>query len=225
MGPRVEITTLVILILSVALSSLLTKNYIEKKSGSILLWSSGMWLFSLAVALEVVFSFGVREIFLIKAYLFVVALLVDILSLGSMLLIRGKRIIIVYGVYSLAAALFLVVAIITSTVGNIITNGVVFGALPVLVVIASSALTFPAAIALIAVALLSYRKKRNPKMLSIVAGVIVVSVAGTLYIASFPAFLYFAEFIGILLLWIGFIDFKSLFLKSEVRQVNVNGPV
>jgi hypothetical protein len=41
----------------------------------------------------------------------------------------------------------------------------------------------------------------------------------TLYIAAFPAFLYYAEFIGILLLWMGFVDFKTLMVKKGVRQV------
>jgi hypothetical protein len=55
----------------------------------------------------------------------------------------------------------------------------------------------------------SYRKTRNKKLLSIIAGVIVVSIAGTLYIVAFPAFLYYAELAGIALLWLGFVDFKS----------------
>jgi hypothetical protein len=37
---------------------------------------------------------------------------------------------------------------------------------------------------------------------------VVVSVAGSLYLVQFPAFLYYSEFIGILLLWLGFFDFS-----------------
>lgn len=47
-------------------------------------------------------------------------------------------------------------------------------------------------------------------MLSIIAGVVIVSIAGSLFIAQFPAFLYYSEFIGILLLCLGFFDYKSL---------------
>ncbi|MEM3841580.1 MAG: hypothetical protein QXN59_02730, partial [Candidatus Micrarchaeaceae archaeon] len=89
--------------------------------------------------------------------------------------------------------------------GSIIISHVVYGALPLSVVLYSSAATFPAAIILIAIAAKSYIKKRSAKMISIIAGVLVVSTAGTLYIAAFPAFLYYSEFIGILLLWLGFI--------------------
>ena len=44
----------------------------------------------------------------------------------------------------------------------------------------------------------------------------------TLYIAAYPAFLYYAEFIGIVLLWIGFVDFRYLFRAGEVNK-SVNG--
>ncbi len=73
-----------------------------------------------------------------------------------------------------------------------------------MVVVSSSFVSFPAAFFIILIAALSYKKSRNIKLLSIIAGVIVVSIAGTLYIAAIPVFLYYAEFIGILLLWIGF---------------------
>ena len=89
-------------------------------------------------------------------------------------------------------------------------NYVVAGAPPISVIVTSSIATFPAAIVIIWVAAASYIQKRNVKMLSIIAGVIVVSIAGTLYIASFPAFLYYSEFFGILLLWLGFFDFSKL---------------
>ncbi len=50
----------------------------------------------------------------------------------------------------------------------------------------------------------------SKKMLSIIAGVIIVSIAGSLYIVHFPAFLYYSEFIGISLLWFGFIWSKAV---------------
>ena len=46
-------------------------------------------------------------------------------------------------------------------------------------------------------------------MLSIIAGVVVVSIAGGLYIAAVPVFLYYSEFVGIILLWFGFFSFKK----------------
>lgn len=96
-------------------------------------------------------------------------------------------------------------ALIIGSLGNILVNYIVYGILPLSVVIASSIITFPAAIIIIALALKTYFKQKKPKMISIVLGVIVVSIAGTLYVVQVPAFLYYSEFIGILLLWYGFI--------------------
>ena len=50
----------------------------------------------------------------------------------------------------------------------------------------------------------SYLQKHNPRMLSIILGVIVVATAGSLYIAAIPELLYYSEFIGMVLLWFGF---------------------
>jgi hypothetical protein len=96
-----------------------------------------------------------------------------------------------------------------TNVGNVIENYVVYGTLPLSVVVSSSLITFPAAVVLIATAALTYRKSKNYKMLSIIAGVVTVSIAGSLYIVQFPAFLYYSEFAGILFLWLGFFSFPK----------------
>ncbi len=142
---------------------------------------------------------------MIKSYLTAVAFLVSFLALGSTALLKNRKIFNYYAIFFILSAAFVVYSLITANIGNILTNYVVFGVLPVLVVISSSIMTFPAAGILIAVAVISYRKTSNKKMLSIIAGVVVVTIAGSLYIAHFPAFLYYSEFIGILLLWLGFI--------------------
>jgi ABC-type siderophore export system fused ATPase/permease subunit len=96
------------------------------------------------------------------------------------------------------------VTLVLYPVGNIIKEHIVFGVLPLGVTISSSFVTFPAAAFIILIAAISYKKFKSKKLLSIIAGVIIVAIAGTLYIAAIPVFLYYAEFIGILLLWIGF---------------------
>ncbi len=104
----------------------------------------------------------------------------------------------------------MVYSLCVSNIGNILINYVVYAPLPSLVIIASSTVTFPAAAVIIAVAALSYKSTKSRKMLSIITGVVIVSIAGTLYIAAYPEFLYYAEFVGILLLWLGFFDFGVL---------------
>lgn len=212
-------STLFIFIASAVLAALLTKNYTGGKNRSFLYWSVGMWLFSFAVLLEVVFSFSIFVPILMGTYLFAVAVLVQMLSLGSLNLLKKRDYMVSYAIYSVIADIFLLFSLIYTPVGNIIIGGVVFGALPLLVTVASSFVTFPAAAILIVTAILSYRARKSNKMLDIIAGTVVVSIAGTLYIAAFPAFLYYAEFIGILLLWLGFVNFRTLFVKKEVKKV------
>lgn len=212
-------STLFIFIASAVLAALLTKNYTGGKNRSFLYWSVGMWLFSFAVLLEVVFSFSIYVPILMGTYLFAVAVLVQMLSLGSLNLLKKRDYMVSYAIYSVIADIFLLFSLIYTPVGNIIIGGVVFGALPLLVTVASSFVTFPAAAILIVTAILSYRARKSNKMLDIIAGTVVVSIAGTLYIAAFPAFLYYAEFIGILLLWLGFVNFRTLFVKKEVKKV------
>jgi hypothetical protein len=212
-------STLFIFIASAVLAALLTKNYSGGKSRSFLYWSVGMWLFAFAVLLEVVFSFSIYVPILMGTYLFAVAVLVQMLSLGSLNLLKKRDYMVSYAIYSVIADIFLLFSLIYTPVGNIIIGGVVFGALPLLVTVASSFVTFPAAAILIVTAILSYRARKSNKMLDIIAGTVVVSIAGTLYIAAFPAFLYYAEFIGILLLWLGFVNFRTLFVKKEVKKV------
>ncbi|BCS91104.1 MAG: putative membrane protein [Candidatus Micrarchaeota archaeon] len=201
----IEASTLLISLLSLALAIVITVRYIKFRSKSLFFWSLGLWAFTASAFEEVIFALGLYSELLIDIYLFLVAMVVELLAMGSINLIRSNRSIRLYYIYSIIADMLLFYSLYISKVGNIIENYIVYGSLPLSVVITSSIITFPAAVIIAAIAALSYKRDHNKKLLSIIAGVIVVSIAGTLYIAQFPAFLYYAEFIGILLLWIGFI--------------------
>ncbi len=201
----IEFSTLLILALTIPLASLMTYKYAKKKGKNQLYWSVGLWLFALGVILEVLFAFNIYNQILIKTYLLSVALLVGFLALGSIVLLKKTKLLLYYSLFMVFSTVFILYSLVFSNIGNILTNHVVYGVLPLLIVISSSVITFPAAVALILVALISYRKTSSKKMLSIIAGVVIVSAAGSLYIAHFPTFLYYSEFVGILLLWLGFI--------------------
>ncbi|MGC8652186.1 MAG: hypothetical protein ACP5UH_02970 [Candidatus Micrarchaeia archaeon] len=201
-------STVITAVLSSVLAAFLSYNYTKKKAVSYIFWAAGMWLFAFGVILEALFALNIANAFLFKSYLFVVVLLVELLSLGSAFLSRSRKFKIAYATYIAAISAVNIAVLATADIGNILSNYVVFGLLPSSVVIASSLGTFPAAAVLIIFAALAYRQRRSAKMLSIIAGTIVVSIAGTLYIAAYPEFLYYAEFVGILLLWLGFFDFR-----------------
>ena len=214
----VTASTIIIFILSAVLAASLSAEFMRGRKRSHLFWSAGMWLFAVTVLFEVIFAYGFYSALLIDAHLLLVAVLVELLALGSMELTGNSAAKWAYGAFCIAATAFLAYALATSAVGNVIASYVVFGALPLLVVEASSIATFPAAAILIIVAGVGYARRRNPKMLSIIAGTVVVSIAGTLYIAAVPEFLYIAEFAGIVLLWLGFFDFSVLKRKGGQRK-------
>ena len=199
------LTSLITLLLSVGLSVTITRRYAIKRHASLAFWAAGLWLFSIGVLMELIFAFGVYSGVMMRAYLLLVAVLVELLALGSMQLSRSRPIKRAYYAFSLASTAFLVYSVLESGVNSMIIDYVVAGQPPVLVTIASTLVTIPAAIVLVASAYVSYRARKDIRMLSIIAGVIVVSVTGALYIVQYPAFLYLAEVIGIGLLWYGFV--------------------
>ncbi len=213
-----EFSVLVILVLTVMLSLLMSARAIDGKSRSMVFWTAGLWLFSGGVVLELVFASGTYSPALIKLYLGIVAILVEALALGSIMLLESRPVRIGYMAFCAASTAFLAYSLYSANIGNLLSNHVVFGPLPLSVTIFSSLITFPAAVILIAVSAYSYRKTHSPKMLSIIAGVVLVSAAGTLYIAKFPSFLYYAEFAGILLLWAGFFSFRRSRVSASQAQ-------
>jgi len=205
----VIISTLLITLLSGLLSILLYFNYNEKKNLSYLFWSAGLAFFAIGTFLEALFAYGIYSQILAKLYLFVATLLVLLLGEGSALAIKNRIVTYTFTIFAIASTLFMLYALSVSTVGNLIVNYIVYGMPPFYIILASSIATFPAAIMIIASAIISYKHTHSIKMLSIIAGVIIVSIAGTLYIAQFPVLLYYAEALGIVLLWLGFYSRKK----------------
>ncbi|MEM0140057.1 MAG: hypothetical protein QXZ44_05550 [Ferroplasma sp.] len=201
----VTFSTIVIFLLSAVLTFFIIRKYVSKKKLNLFYWSMGLVVFSIAVILEILMANNIYSRALIDIYLFLVAILVQFLAIGSFALFGNKKYLNYYYIYSIIATILLIAMLIIEPVGNIIKTHIVYGALPLGIVLTSSAVTFPAAVFIIIIAGLSYKKIHSMKLLSIIAGVLVVSMAGTLYIVQIPVFLYYAEFIGILLLWIGFI--------------------
>jgi O-antigen/teichoic acid export membrane protein len=198
-------STFVIFLLSAILAAYLLRRYAKrKKDKNYLFWSIGVWVFAISALLETLFALNVYNVFLMEAYLFLVVLLVELLGLGSIQLTKFaavRRTYYVFFVITLAATLY---SVYTTKPRDLVANYVVALPPPLFVTITSTVGTTVAAAVILIMAAMGYRRTKNRKLLSIIAGVVVVSIAGFLYIAAFPVLLYYAEFLGILLLWLGF---------------------
>lgn len=200
-----ELTTIATLALSFWLSVEMAKRYIEKKSPQLLFYSAGIWLYFIGVFIEFLFAFSFYSEYLLKLYLFIVPLVPEAIALGSISGIRSRKIRGIYYIYAFLTTLLLAYSVLSSEIWNMIEYYVVWLPPPMLIIIASSIITFPAAMIIVAAAALRYVENKSRKMISIIAGIIVISLGGTLYIIQYPALLYLSEFIGIALLFYGFV--------------------
>jgi hypothetical protein len=81
---------------------------------------------------------------------------------------------------------------------------VVWGAPPTAVLFASVVVTVPSALLLIGAAVYGVVRQRRFPLVYIALGAAILALGGSLYVVSFPTTLYYAEFAGVLLLFVGF---------------------
>ena len=209
-GAAVGASLVVLSLVTLSLSILVLRKYTMGRN-SFLWWGAGLFLAFVTIMQEAFIYFGYWSQPLIQSYIFMVALLVGLLSIGSMSTVNNGWVRAVWLVYmilmSIATAYF---SFTTGVSRSVVQNGVVTQALPLYDIISSTLVTVPAAAVIIALALYSTYRTRRIGTLLIAAGAIVLSIAGSLFaLNSFPAALYYAEFVGILLLFLGFLDFPS----------------
>ena len=173
-----------------------------------LAWTGGLGLAAAAMAIEAVVYVGVVNAPILRAYVFLSAAIVGVLSLGATRVLRSPRVERVYAGYT--GALLVVVGLASFLTplptAGMVTGGVITGNPPLLLILLSTFLTGPATVVLIVSAVVSLRRTWRWPTLLMVAGAFVLGAGGTLYIASFPVALYYAEFIGIVLLFFGLIS-------------------
>jgi len=170
-----------------------------------LFWGLGVLLVFVTLAEESALDAGVWSQWLIRSYLVLVAVLVGILSVGSAELALkdwGRKAWIGYVAASCGACA--VVGGLTPISSTIMFQGVVWGLPPTDVVVISSVVAVPSALLLIVTSLYGAIRERRTQLLFITAGTAVFSLAGSLYVASFPAAMVYAEFAATLLLFVGF---------------------
>jgi len=176
----------------------------------------GLFLVFVTLAQEVPLYVGIWSEPLIQSYLILVAVLVGVLSLGSAeLSLPGRWRTLWFGYMGAMSVALVVCGLIVSVPSSVVVDGVVSGQLPPVIEVVSSLITFPAAALLFVSSLYGAIRQRRLNLLYIAAGTAVISAAGALYIASFPAALYYAEFVGVVLLFLGFVKIPRLVKPSH----------
>lgn len=180
-----------------------------------LYFGAGLGLGTAAVAIEAIAYVGVVDTLLLQAYVFFSAAIVAVLSLGSAGSLRKGRFESAYTAFILAGcAIVAYFSFATPVSLSIVRDGVISGNPPVLLLVLSSVVTVPATVVLLAAAVLHLKRSFTSRGLMMIAGASILGAGGALYLASFPVALYYAEFIGILMLFLGLVDLSKLSLRA-----------
>jgi hypothetical protein len=172
-------------------------------------WGVGLAFGAVATGIELSAYLGAVSSIMLQAYVFFSAAIVGTLSLGSVRAFRRPIYRNLYAGYIIATSAVVGLFCFTTPVpGSMVQAGVISGNPPPFLLILSSLITVPATVVLLGFAVISLRRAFHWKGLLMIAGASVLAAGGAFYIASFPVALYYAEFIGIVLLFIGLTDFS-----------------
>lgn len=194
-----------------ALSARGLVRFIRVRVASQLAWGAGLGFAAVATAIELVVYVGVVDVPLLQAYVFLSAAIVGVLSLGCTHVIRSPRFRAGYSAYTLAAcALVGGLSFATPLPNTMVSGGVITGNPPLTLLVLSTLVTGPATVVLFAAVVLSLRKSWQWRTVMMGIGASVLAAGGALDIASFPAALYYAEFIGVILIFLGLVSLPHL---------------
>lgn len=200
-------------LLGVALAYVSARAFVkfaDLRSMPQLMWGTGLAFGAAAMAVETVVYFGYVTQALLQAYVFFSAAIVGVLSLGATRVLRNPRFEAIYLWYTLAGCVAVGVAsFLTPLSLSMVSQGVIAQDPPLLLLVLSTVVTGPATVVLVGSAVQGLRRSRRWQTLLMVAGALVLGGGGTLYIASFPVALYYAEFIGIGLLFLGLVNLPT----------------
>jgi hypothetical protein len=183
-------------------------RYRESPTRAQLMWGSGLVFATGAMFVEAAVYLGSVSSFVLEAYVFFSAAIVGVLSLGATKILRSPRLERGYTAYIVATcALVALFSFLTPLPPNsMVSGGIITGNPPFLLLVLSSLVTGPATIVLLTASYLSLRRSWRWQTLLMIGGAVILGAGGTLYIASFPVALYYAEFLGIILLFLGLIS-------------------
>jgi len=191
-----------------ALSVRAIARYRHSPSRPQLMWGAGLVFATGAMIVESVVYLGSVSSFLLQLYVFFSAAIVGVLSLGATRILRRPRVERAYTYYIVATCgiVGLFSFLTPLPPASMVSAGIITGDPPLLLLVLSSLVTFPATVVLLTASYLSLRRTWRWQTLLMIAGALILGAGGTLYIASFPVALYYAEFLGIVLLFLGLIS-------------------
>ena len=181
------------------------------------MWGAGLALGAAAMAVELLAYVGVVSEVLLQLYVFLSAGIVGVLSLGAAGSLRRPRLARGYGVFqAIALAATAVTCFTTPLPLSMVVAGIIAGNPPGSLLVLSSVVTVPATVLLLGTAVVSLRRSFRWSHVTMVAGACVLGAGGAFYIASFPVLLYYAEFVGIILLFVGLVNLSRIPLGASV---------
>jgi len=206
------------------------RQYIGRRKLHQLAWSLGLVMYSLAALAELLSEILGWSPGLYRFYYALAPSLVAVLGLGSLFLVMDRKFGYAFAAYTVilfAAFLYVIMTTDVNTaafVPNTIVggNGWPSGSA---VRTFSPLFTIPGAILLIGIAAYSYWKGRQWFNLFIGLGALVVAAGGAMSRLNVPAALYASEFIGIAMMYIGFIKSVEVISGRETRAVVPAKPI
>lgn len=182
-------------------------RYGQTRSRAQLMWGGGLACATAAMAVEALVYLGIVSSPILEVYVFLSAAIVGILSLGATKILRSPRVERAYtGFILFTSAIVALACALTPLPASMVSGGIITGNPPLLLILLSSLVTVPATVVLLTATVLSLRRSWRWQTMLMAAGAIILGAGGTLYIASFPIALYYAEFVGILLLFLGLLS-------------------
>lgn len=195
------------------------RRFVMTSGRTELAWVGGLAFATAAMAIEVAVYVGVLSSALLEAYVFFSAAIVGLLSLGAVHVLRRRRFERAFTGYILGMCALVAGASFLTPLspGGMVSHGIINGDPSVLLLVLSSLVTFPATVILLGASAIALRRSRRWPTLLLIAGALILGVGGTLYIASFPVALYYAEFLGIVLLFFGLVSLPHASPASPSR--------
>ena len=214
MGPSAVAIALSLAALGAALGVLAGRGFVRAVRTRKLaqaLWGAGLSLGAAAMAIEFLAYVGVVTVGLLQTYVFLSAGIVGVLSLGAVGSLHRPRLARGFAAFELVAlAVTAGASYATPLPLSMVVGGIIVGNPPPNLLILSTVVTVPATVVLLGTAVISLRRAFRWSHVTMLAGACVLGAGGAFYIASFPVMLYYAEFVGIVMLFVGLINLSRL---------------